>query len=205
MRGRVSAIGGSVGNRIWAAQFREGHTRNRQPQTNPRALEEALPLLQQSGDLFQVLEVLIDLGSLALDVGDSSSAAGYLRDGLSVLRDSGMRWYLPEALELAAGLAATVAQFEASARLFGAAASARQVTGAARQAADEQSYVRNVQRCRVALADTEFSIAWSTGRRLPVVAALDEAMGLAHAASMFASTAAATGITPTLTPRANGS
>jgi predicted ATPase/DNA-binding NarL/FixJ family response regulator len=147
-------------------------------------LEEALPLLRQSGDVFQVLEVLIDLGGLAVDVDDYSSAARHLRDGLTVLRDSKMRWYLPEALELAAGLAAAVGRFDDSARLFGAAETAREITGAARQAADEQSYVRNVQRCRAALADTAFSRAWSTGRRLSVAEAIHQAIALADSPAM---------------------
>jgi ATP/maltotriose-dependent transcriptional regulator MalT len=161
-------------------------------------LEEALPLLRQSGDVFQVLEVLIDLGSIALDFDEPGSAASYLRDGLNVLRESGIRWYLPEALELGAGLAVVVGRFADSARLFGAAETARELTGAARQAADEQSHVRNLQRCHAALADAEFNKAWSTGRRLSVADAIEEATALAESP---AAPAAPTSTADPLTPR----
>jgi predicted ATPase/DNA-binding CsgD family transcriptional regulator len=174
-------------------------TRASGDQERSRALlEEALPLLRQSRDVFQVLEVLIDLGSLALDVADHTSAANYLRDGLIVLRDSGMRWYLPETLELAAGLAAMAGRFQESARLFGAAEMAREITGAARQAADEQSYVRNVERCRAVLDQNLFSMAWSTGGRLSVADAISDASALAESP---ATPAAPTGAAGPLSPR----
>jgi ATP/maltotriose-dependent transcriptional regulator MalT len=112
-----------------------------------------------------------------------------------------MRWYLPEALELAAALAAAARQFEDSARLFGAAETAREITGAARQADGEKSYWRNVQRCRGSLTDTAFSTAWSTGQRLLMAEAIHEAMAIAESPATSESVPVPPVIGGPLTPR----
>jgi hypothetical protein len=43
------------------------------------------------------------LGYLAHDQGDTERAAKQATDSLRLLRAGGIRWYLPDALELAAG------------------------------------------------------------------------------------------------------
>ena len=95
-----------------------------------------------------------------------------------------MRWYLPEALELVAGLSAAHGRPEQAARLFGAAETARKVTGAALQAQGESAYARDVRATLAALGDDAFRRAWSAGRTLSPEQAIDEALTVAmHSAT----------------------
>jgi non-specific serine/threonine protein kinase len=142
-------------------------------------LEEGLPLFRSYGDVFKELVTQIELGGLALEQNDIERAANLAREGLLLLRDSRMRWYLPEALELAAGLSAAQGRPAQAALLFGAAETAREVTGAALQAQGENAYARDVRATLAALGDDAFRTAWTAGRTLSPGQAIDEALAVA--------------------------
>jgi hypothetical protein len=55
-------------------------------------LEEALPLFHGYGDVFKELMIHIELAGLALERDEVEHAASRAREGLLLLRDSGMRW-----------------------------------------------------------------------------------------------------------------
>ncbi len=122
-------------------------------------LEEALPLFRSRGDVFKELVTQIELGALALDQDDVDRAAGLAREGLLLLRHSGMRWYLPEALELVAGLNAAYGRPEQTARLFGAAEAAREMTGAVLQPQGENAYARDLRAAQSGLSEEAFKSA----------------------------------------------
>ena len=147
--------------------------------------EEALPLLRRYGDVFKESMTQIELAGLALERGDVERAASLAREGLLLLRDSGMRWYLPEALELAAGLSASQGRPRQAAQLFGAAETAREVTGAALQAQGENAYARDVQTTLAGLGEEAFNRTWSDGRTLSPEQAIDKALIVAtHLATL---------------------
>jgi non-specific serine/threonine protein kinase len=143
-------------------------------------LEEALPLFRLYGDVFKELVTQIDLGGLALDQDQVGRAASLARDGLLLVRDSGMRWYLPEALELAAGLSAARGRAEQAARLFGAAEATREMTGAALQVHGKNAYARDLQAAQSVLSERAFEAAWIEGRTLSLEQAIDEALAATH-------------------------
>jgi predicted ATPase/DNA-binding CsgD family transcriptional regulator len=164
-------------------------------------LEEGLPWLQQSGDIFLLLETLIELGGLALEGDQLDRTANFVREGLPLLRESGMRWYLPEALELAAGLTSAQGRSVQAARLLGAAETAREVTGVARQAQGEHIYSQTVGAARASLDDNAFEFAWAAGRRLSLEQAMDEALAAAQHPPKAESGAVPVGLAAPLTPR----
>jgi ATP/maltotriose-dependent transcriptional regulator MalT len=139
-------------------------------------LEEALPLFHAYGDVFKELVTQIELGGVVLEQGEVEGGASRAREGLLLLRDSGMRWYLPEALELVAGLCAACGRPQQSARLFGAAEGAREMTGAVLQPQGEKAYARDVRAARAGLSEEAFKGAWSDGRSLSLEQSIEEAL-----------------------------
>src|SRR5712691_4755035 len=143
-------------------------------------LEEALPLFHSHGDVFKELVTQIELGGLALEEDNVERAASLAREGLLLLRHSGMRWYLPEALELVAGLNAAYGRSEQTARLFGAAEAAREMTGAVLQRQGENAYARDLRAAQSGLSQEAFKSAWADGRTLSLVQPIDEALAAAQ-------------------------
>ncbi len=143
-------------------------------------LEEALPLFHSHGDVFKELVTQIELGGLALEEDDVERAASLAREGLLLLRHSGMRWYLPEALELVAGLNAAYGRPEQTARLFGAAEAAREMTGAVLQPQGENAYARDLRAAQSGLSEEAFKSVWTDGRTLSLGQAIDEALAAAQ-------------------------
>src|SRR5205814_1729183 len=127
------------------------------------------------------------LGYLAHQHGDAERAAARAAESLESLRAGGFRWYLPEALELAAAVAGARSQPERAARLFGAAAALRETTGAELPPVELAAYERHRATARTASGEAAFSAAWDAGRAMNPEQAIDSALVDEPAAPSFAS------------------
>jgi hypothetical protein len=78
-------------------------------------------------------------------------------------------------IEVCAGLAATVQDWERAARLYGAAEAEAALTGIRRDTADEGFLVPRIDRARVALGPEAFATLEARGRELTYDEALEEA------------------------------
>src|SRR5581483_2413978 len=136
--------------------------------------EEALVQVRRSGDVWLLIQALTALSALLLEGDGAERAASLIHEALGLLRDSGLRWCLPEALELAAGVAGARGRAWEAAHLFGASEAARELTGAERFIG-RASYQQGLARVRAALAQEEFRAAWAEGRACSLEQALDAA------------------------------
>jgi DNA-binding CsgD family transcriptional regulator len=119
--------------------------------------------------------VLTALGGLVLEGSELKRAESLAREALVLLRDSGVRWCLPECVELAAGVGGARGQTKAAARLLGAADAIREMTGADRFIG-RAVYDSLVAMVRTSLDDRAFDTARLEGRRLSTEQAIDEAL-----------------------------
>src|SRR5439155_13242051 len=128
------------------------------------------------GDRRQTAVALRLLGYLPHQHGDAERAAARAAESLESLRAGGFRWYLPEALELAAAAAGARSQPERAARLFGAAAALRETTGADLPPAELAAYERHRATARAAFGEAAFTAAWAAGRTMNPEQAIDSAL-----------------------------
>jgi DNA-binding NarL/FixJ family response regulator/DNA-binding XRE family transcriptional regulator len=144
--------------------------------TGSGILLEALAPLRRAGDVYQLVEALVNVGGIELELAAVEAAAQLTSEGLVLLRDSGLQFFLPEALELAAELAATRREAEGAAQLFGAAELARERTGAVRYATADAGYLHAREGVRSALPAAVFAQTWADGRALAPQAAVELAL-----------------------------
>src|SRR5205085_680215 len=108
--------------------------------------------------------------------GDAQQAAAMARESLGLLRSSGSRWYVAEALELLGAVASLRGQAQDAARLWGTAEALREATGAPIPRSNRNLYERSLANARAALDQAAFAAAWAEGRRLTLEQAIDEAL-----------------------------
>ncbi|MBV9355308.1 MAG: helix-turn-helix domain-containing protein [Chloroflexi bacterium] len=141
-----------------------------------RILLEALAPLRRAGDVYQLVEALVNVGGIELELAAVEAAAELTSEALMLLRDSRLQFFLPEALELAAELAAARHEAELAAQLFGAAELARERTGAVRYATADAGYLYARKAVRSALPAAVFAEVWAEGRALAPQGALELAL-----------------------------
>jgi hypothetical protein len=139
-------------------------------------LQQALAPLRHAGDIYQLVEALTNLGGLELGAGNTGRAAELMREALMLLRSSGLRFYLPEALELSAELATLDGAAARAARLFGAAEISRELSGATRYPTASAGYEQALETAHTALPADTFAEAWAAGRALTPSAAIELAI-----------------------------
>jgi ATP/maltotriose-dependent transcriptional regulator MalT len=118
------------------------------------------------------------LGELARRRGDAAQAEDLQHHALRQRAEAGLRPGVAESLEALAELAADQESFAEAARLFGAAATARDGMGLARWPADQAGYDADVDNARCGLGAEAFEAAWVEGTAL----SLDEAVAYASRA-----------------------
>jgi tetratricopeptide (TPR) repeat protein len=126
-------------------------------------LEESLAPFREAGDRQAIGVTLCYLATMSLDQGHVGAATRYCREGLEVLRDAADRYAMVQALESLARVTFARKEPQRAARLFGAAASQREVLGAPVSPADRATLERQVDAARASLAEEAFATAWAEG------------------------------------------
>jgi tetratricopeptide (TPR) repeat protein len=137
--------------------------------------EEALGLALDNGDVDIVAIAKLNLAMVAVCQGAIDRARPLLLDAIAIARDVGSRPTGQSAIEVTAGMAASIERWELSARFFGVAEAQSAETGLHRDPADETYLTPLVANARVALGAERFGIAEAAGRSLAYEAALREA------------------------------
>jgi non-specific serine/threonine protein kinase len=147
------------------------------PAAARRQYEESLAAARRAGPgRFEEAVVLRRLGVLAEDAGDLATARQrYVASGL-LIRATGSRWPLPEALECLAGLAAAAGAPARALRLAAAAERLRQSMGTPRSPAEETRLQRRLTQAREALSREARAGAWAEGQAMPLEQAVADAL-----------------------------
>jgi non-specific serine/threonine protein kinase len=143
--------------------------------------EEALDEQRGLGFTWLVGLIMTNLGNIAWYQDDHARAAAYYREALAAAAVQHDQRIVAHALEGMAGLAATRGEMERAGRLFGAAASLREIVGAPLRPGRRATYARAQAAVRAAGAEAAFSAAQHEGRALPLERALAEALDFAQA------------------------
>jgi non-specific serine/threonine protein kinase len=144
-------------------------------------LEESLPLWRAVGDQHGAAQVLMSLGYLAVERGDTVVAQARLTESLEIFRALGHPMGLSTTLDGFACIAAARGEAERALRLDGAATALRDATGM--RLPPSLCFTRTIERtvtpARQALGQAAAAAAWSAGRAMPLESAIAQA--LAHA------------------------
>jgi DNA-binding CsgD family transcriptional regulator len=142
--------------------------------------EESLALFQELGAEWSIADALHYMGQLVLAQGDDARAAALFRESLTSWRAIGtLQWKgIAECLDGLAGVCVGRRQFEAAARLFGAAEASREFLGAAPLPLSRTSAEDKFATLHVQLDEAAFVAAWAEGRTLSPEQAIDYALAL---------------------------
>jgi non-specific serine/threonine protein kinase len=166
--------------------------------------EEALRLCRQAGFASGMAMTFGRLGSQAFTEGDFAAAERHFREALALRLELDDRYGMANQLTELAYVAAAAGEEERAARLDGAAAALRQVTGAQIVSVKRAAYDQFVATLRDSLGPDRFDAIWSVDQgRAPeqVVAAAREIISEELAMASTAATPAAPHPSIGLTPR----
>jgi DNA-binding CsgD family transcriptional regulator len=138
--------------------------------------ERALAIRREAGWIAGVARSLRDLGDVARDEGNHLLALERYQESLVVAGVHEDLRVNADAFEGIAVAALSWSQPVPAARLMGAAERCRESVGSVIVlAADRDAHERAMLAARLALGEVAFAEAWSAGRALPVLAAIEEA------------------------------
>ncbi len=148
--------------------------------------ERSLAYASEIEDCFGVATQLINLSKLAYGEGDFDTAIGLMDRAIGMRRDQRVRWSLPSALEVSAGIAARCRWADKAVRLNGTAEALREqmsVTSPSRlRSGFDAQYRTDLAGARLQLGSAAFAIASAAGRRLSTEQAVSEAVEVLRAA-----------------------
>jgi predicted ATPase/class 3 adenylate cyclase len=156
-----------------AARYRADHA------AAVRFYNESLDLFHQSGDEMEAV-VLLDLGLLSVDRGETERAAQQLVESLTMVRDRQADWPIALGFEGLARVAAMLGQDRRAARLWAAADSLAVKTGfrlTGIERSPRESYLEGV---RSRLGEAELARVWQEGQAMELEAAVDYALEVEH-------------------------
>jgi excisionase family DNA binding protein len=184
---RAAAAGRAIGNLCCAARAQGDVARSR------AYGEEALRLFAGKPFTASSASALVDLGAVALDVGDYALALDRLLEGLTLIGEHRDVRQLADALSLIACVATAWSEPRAALLLFGAADALRERVGAAMVwPADIAAVERSLAAVRHSLGEHEVASTLAAGRALTRDEAIAIAAGLApHRAPSAANTTGA--------------
>jgi len=128
--------------------------------------EQALETARELGTPFETGHALSEIGRAECDEGRHDLARKHLAEGMTILRDLGVRPGVIESLEGLSSVAAATAAPRRSARLWGAADALRQEIGNARSVHESIAYERQLKAVRAILTAEAFDQAWNEGRAM---------------------------------------
>jgi len=138
-------------------------------------LEESLILARELGDTWIMGITITYLADVARDQNNHEQANTLYREGLALYQTMSDKVGIAGCLEGVAGASCMQGQMERAARLFGAAATLRNVIGAPLSPIGRTTYDHTVAATREALGEITFAAAWAAGQALPLEQAVVEA------------------------------
>jgi predicted ATPase/class 3 adenylate cyclase len=139
--------------------------------------EEALALNRQQGAGSNIAVNLLNVAMVAIGRGSGDRARRILLEAVAIADKIGSKPAGRAALDVAAGLAALLVEWERAARLYGAAQAQLEETGIRRETADEAFLAPLIAKVREALGEAAFVVAEAGGRALSYEEAMAEARG----------------------------
>ncbi len=137
---------------------------------------EVLALARGLGDRESIAIGLLNLAMVAIARGDGHRARAMLLEVLAIAEEVGSIRVGQSALEVCAGLAASLGDASRAARLYGVAEAQTAATGIHRDPADEAFLAPLVAQARASLAPVAFAAAEEAGRALAYEEAIAEAL-----------------------------
>jgi ATP/maltotriose-dependent transcriptional regulator MalT len=142
------------------------------------ALEESAGIARSARDDWLLALPLRSLGVVALKQGDPDRAEAYLKESLLLsVRRSGEEYFVAQALEVLATIAAGRGDHLKAAHLYGAAEAIQNAVGSSILPYDVAERERGVTAAREALGEERFSAAWAEGEAMAPEQAISEAVG----------------------------
>jgi hypothetical protein len=115
---------------------------------------------------------------VARSQGNYDESEQLFHDTLLVSSELKDQWVMPRALGGLAGAAVLAANYERAARLFGATAAMREVSGTGEAARSFRgAYERDEAEARATLGEEAFAVAWAAGRAMSLEQAVAFALG----------------------------
>jgi hypothetical protein len=136
---------------------------------------EALSLTRDLGDRESVAVVLLNLAMVAISRIALTRARGTLREALVIIEEIGSNRLGQSALDVAAGLAASVGDWARAAGIYGAVNAELKTTGLQRDPTDEAFLRPLIDRARETLGDAAFAEAVAAGEEAGYRKTIDEA------------------------------
>jgi predicted ATPase/class 3 adenylate cyclase len=140
--------------------------------------DECAAIARETGDRFTLGLALAGLAVAARLRGNRGDASELFRETLVIANEFGDQMLVPRALAGLAGLAGLASEHERAARLFGAAAAAREATSRREPRVVSAINERDAAETCAAIGDVAFTAAWAEGRAMTleqaVAYALDE-------------------------------
>jgi predicted ATPase/DNA-binding SARP family transcriptional activator len=138
--------------------------------------KESLALCRELGHKQDTAWSLHRLGQVAVYRGDYSTALALHKESLALFRELGPTPDIPWGMEGLAAVVGAQGQPLQAARLFGAAAALREVSGGPRPRLDRADYDRDVAAVRAQLDEKSFAAAWAEGHAMPLEQAIEMAL-----------------------------
>ena len=142
------------------------------------ALEESAGIARRARDDWLLALPLRSLGVVTLKQGDPDRAEAYLKESLLLsVRRSGEEYFVAQALEVLATIAAGRGDHSKAAHLYGAAEARREAMGSSILPYDAAERERGMAAAREALGEEGFAAAWAEGRAITPEQSIHEAVG----------------------------
>jgi hypothetical protein len=142
---------------------------------------EGLALNRTLGNRWIIANHLSDLGVVAQDGGDSVEAARLYAESVGLFREVGDTWYIAHPIAGLAAFAVARGHPETAVRLLGVAAALREASGSPVWTTEQERDEHTVAMGRAALGEEGFARALEAGRKLPLLQAVAEAIGIVEA------------------------
>jgi hypothetical protein len=140
--------------------------------------QKVLVIAREKGNRETTAIALLNLAMLSIDRGSAETAKAMLGEVFRLFEATGSRANAQSVVEVCAGLASLLRNWETTARLYGAAEAMGKETGLHRDPADESFLRPRIDAARRELGDDAFEAAERTGRALPADVALQESRAL---------------------------
>jgi ATP/maltotriose-dependent transcriptional regulator MalT len=142
------------------------------------ALEESAEIAREAGDDWLLALPLRSLGVVTLKQGDAERAETYVKESLLLsVRRSGEEYFVAQALEILATIAAGCADHLKAAHLYGAAEALRKAMGSSILPYDAAEQERGMAAAREALGEEGFEAARAAGEAMTQEQMIAEAIG----------------------------
>jgi len=147
-----------------------------EPELAAQVLAEGVALHRNLGNVTGVAINLMDVGAIAHQAGNMAKAAQAYAESLAIWRDLGETWWSASPLTGVASLACGLGRHEQAARLLGAAARLREMSGGAAPPHEQVRDEIAEAAARSALGDAVFASERASGSQMSTEGAIKEAL-----------------------------